>query len=362
MKKRWMKTLRDLVTLPTAAFREQEVIEYIRRWAEERRIDFRQDAVGNIVLQAGRPDPARRWVFSAHLDHPGFVTTRQQGRSVWAEFRGGVSSGYFKGAAVWLFAPDGPVRAEVQTVRLEKATRRRKCRLQLDRETDVPPGTVGMWDVDEWDVRNGVVHCRACDDLAGVAAVLCALDELNRSGQGSAAGLLTRAEEEGFVGALAACENRTLTEDGTWLVAIETSAAQPAARLGDGVVIRVGDKTRIFDPTLTGHVTKIATQLGKRDRYFSFIRRLMPGGTCESTAYCALGYRATGLCLPLGNYHNMGSKKIEAEQIHQNDYAGLVKLLVALAESDTDPEDTDAALRERLGQILESKRAEFDAE
>jgi endoglucanase len=145
------------------------------------------------------------------------------------------------------------------------------------------------------------------------------------------------------------------------VVAIETSKAQPAAKLGDGVVIRVGDKARIFDPCLTGHLVSVAGDLAKADHSFRFTRQLMPGGTCESTAFVMFGYTATGLCLPLGNYHNQGPRnRIAAEQINLGDFESLVKLLTGLARDKRKPADTDKALKARLDGLLDQRAKYLD--
>jgi len=155
---------------------------------------------------------------------------------------------------------------------------------------------------------------------------------------------------------VAACAAGSIAP-GAMIVAIETSKAQPAARLGDGVVVRVGDKVRTYDPALTAHVSAVAATLARRDRTFRFIRRLMPGGTCESTAYAMFGHTATGLCLPLANYHNMGrGGQIRPEQVHTGDFTSLVKLLTALAADRRRPADTDAELTRRLRTLLRTRR------
>jgi endoglucanase len=87
-----------------------------------------------------------------------------------------------------------------------------------------------------------------------------------------------------------------------------------------------------------GVLHHIATELASENRDFRFQRRLMDGGTCEATAFCAAGYRAGGLALPLGNYHNMqgldgGPAGIGAEHILVSDYVSEIELLVRLAES-----------------------------
>ena len=57
----------------------------------------------------------------------------------------------------------------------------------------------------------------------------------------------------------------------------------------------------------------------------------MDGGTCEATAYLEAGYTASGLCVALGNYHNCAvNGRIAAENIHLEDWRGLVKLMTAI--------------------------------
>lgn len=354
-----LKILRSLLSQPTAPFHEEAIAAEVHRWAGRRGVAFARDPAGNVLLEyrKGRPRGGARWVFSAHMDHPGFVARRQKGKSLWADFFGRVGGEYFLGSRVRFFAPDGQVIAAVAGKRRIENTPWFSCRLKLAEPVNVPVGTVGMWDLPAMRVRGRRLASRACDDVVGSAAVVCAIDEIASRGlDASVMGLLTRAEEGAFVGALAACEDGSIPR-GAMLIAIETSAAQPGAKLGDGVVVRVGDKVRTFDPSLTAHVAAVAEALAKRDRRFRWTRRLMPGGTCESTAYAAWGHTAAALCIPLANYHNQGpGGKIAAERIDLGDFASLVKLLVALAADRRSPADTDRALRKRLHAILRARR------
>lgn len=366
-----LDVLTEVLALPTAPFREQRVIEYVRKWADRAGADIQADAAGNLLIRVGpaprwTKTPRPTWLFAAHMDHPGFVVTRRQGRSVWAEFRGGVRREFFLGQRVRLIGAEGwDIPAVVQTCR--KAGRRGFFACRLGTETpasSVRPGDIGMWDVGPVHSDGQVVSARACDDLAGVAGVLCALARLQRCGEDLPApvwGLLTRGEEAGFVGALAACRDKSIPA-GALVVAIETSKAQPGAQLGDGVVVRVGDRSRIFDPSLTEAVWRTAQGLGRRDRHFSAVRMLMPGGTCESSAYSVLGWQATGLCLPLDNYHNMDTQAqtIAPERIHTADFTSLVKLLVELGGSEPDAGRADAEFVERLDGILKDRRELLD--
>src|SRR4030095_7886025 len=117
------------------------------------------------------------------------------------------------------------------------------------------------------------------------------------------------------------------------LIAIETSAMQPYAPQGAGVIIRVGDKTSIFNSALTYFLTQQADALAKKDKTFRYQRALMPGGTCEATVYDAFGYTAAAVCIPLGNYHNMhrARGKIGPEYIDIGDWKNMVKLFVHVA-------------------------------
>ena len=374
MNARRRRLLQGVLSCPTSPFCERAVIKYVRDWALRCGAAFAQDAAGNVLLSAtgaaglrrragARTPKAPMWVFTAHMDHPGFVVRRGRGRSVWAQFRGGVAKEYFPGSPVRLITAQGEFAATVTAVRKSEAPGSLECRLELigAGAADVPPGSIGMWGVPAFRSRNGRITARACDDLAGCAAILAAMEQIISSGaDAKVMGLLTRAEEVGFVGALAACRLGTIPA-GAMVVGIETSKAQPGARVGGGVVVRVGDKLRTFNESLTAHISAVAAGMAKTDKEFRFVRQLMPGGTCESTAFCALGHMAGALALPLGNYHNQHPRgRIAPEFIHEGDFDCLVDLLVALAGNKRTPADTDADLRRRLDGLLKSQQKTLD--
>jgi endoglucanase len=197
----------------------------------------------------------------------------------------------------------------------------------------------------------------ACDDLAGCAAALAALDRARGHAELRHLGvLLTRAEELGFVGALHAAKTGSIPSDAR-LLSIEASRASTDAPIGDGPVIRVGDAATVFDQELTNLVSRAAVKRGLRHQ-----RRLMSGGSCEATAFGVYGYRATGLCLPLGSYHNMGNlDEVEAgtgqgrplmEEISLEDFHGLVDLVLVAAEA----VDRESDLRDRLDAVYTESR------
>jgi putative aminopeptidase FrvX len=198
---------------------------------------------------------------------------------------------------------------------------------------------IARWKFPPPAVKNGLLHAPACDDLAGVAAALSAIDKIkNVSGLGHVGVLLTRAEEIGFVGAIAAAKNKSIPKSSR-LLCLETSRSFPESPIGGGPILRVGDKTSVFGPELTNAAATIL----RAQNNITWQRKLMPGGTCESTAFCEYGYVSTCLCLALGNYHNMKDvdgvlhrnkpAKVAPEIISINDYHGLVEMLVIVCRN-----------------------------
>jgi endoglucanase len=87
----------------------------------------------------------------------------------------------------------------------------------------------------------------------------------------------------------------------------------------------------IFDPSLTAALEAAASKVDG----LTFQRRLMDGGACEATAFCAAGYRASGVAVPLGGYHNAsdGEPGIVPETVMVDDYLSEVRLLTSLAHN-----------------------------
>jgi endoglucanase len=172
--------------------------------------------------------------------------------------------------------------------------------------------------------------------------------------------LFTRGEEVGFIGALSVVRGRALPR-GARIVSIEASLALPQAPQGAGPILRVGDRTSVFDDGLTRWLAQVATDLAaaKRSR-FRWQRQLMDGGTCEATAFQRFGYRCAGLCVPLGNYHNMSpGGRIAAESIRLGDLVGLTRWLEGLVRRDARRRRRGDPLRDRLVDSLRRRRADL---
>jgi putative aminopeptidase FrvX len=301
-----------ILAQPTAPFHEGAVRGEILRLLEScPHVTVQTDAFGNLIARYQRGEATPKLAFAAHMDHPGYVGDR---------FLGGVPEVY---------------RAH------KPATR--------------DFGGFAMWDLPAFELREGRIFSRACDDLIGCAAIVSMFHELERLEATAAVyGLFTRAEEVGFVGAIAMAKARVLPES-VVIVSLETSSERGGAcRMGDGVIVRVGDRTSIFDSAATSALSHWA-----RESQIPFQRCLMSGGTCEATAYQLYGYRTAALCVALGNYHNCGpDEKIDSEFVALADAEAMARLCTVAASAGDLPDPVEA-LRDRLEREFEQYRAYF---
>lgn len=353
---RHLALLIDLLRQPTAPFREQHVVEFVTGVLQRRRIPHFLDPVGNVVVGCasraeylrlagarGR-EPLR--VYIAHLDHPGFHGVRwlAPGR-LRARWHGGGPTRHLRGAAAWL-ADDvgGRYQGRIRAARLTRGGGTiDSVEIDLGRLAARPPADrlygglrfrAPVW-------RAGRrLYAHVADDLVGVFAVLAtAIAHRQRRARAPFLGLLTRAEEVGFVGAVGHFELGWLARArrDAVCISLETSRALPQAEIGKGPVVRLGDRRTVFAPDALDVLTRVAQQhLPGRHQ-----RRIMDGGTCEATAATVYGLRAIGVSVPLGNYHNQsfeggpdarGPGGPAPEFVHLDDVDGLVRLCRALLE------------------------------
>ena len=296
------KIVEPLLRCPTAPTFEGAVADEICRQLGGRvGIRIERDPFGNLIaLRSGSTQA--RYAFVAHMDHPGWRLQPKE------EFLGGV-------------------RPELQ-----------------DKGKIRSFGEFGMWDLPEFVVEGARLFSRACDDLIGCSAIIGVLTLLEESrSSASAYGIFTRAEEVGFIGAIELAKSGRLDPDLT-VISLETSAERPPARMGAGPIIRVGDRTSIFDSDVTALLVETA-----KSRELPYQRCLMDGGTCEATAFQLFGYRSAALTIVLGNYHNCTpDSRIDAEYIELTDLEGLIALGMAIVTETKSVAGTRDALRNRL--------------
>ncbi len=350
--------LDDLFSQPAAPYRETHPRAAVLRLCAAARIPRFDDPAGNLVLgAASRADLRRKLdartgeplrVFVAHFDHPGFHGVRWEAADrLRVRWHGGGPVKRLAGAAVWLADSENwRGKGRLQDVRLspggrgvESAVVRARC----------PPGRrpaasalFGGLDFRASHWRAGrLLHARAADDLAGIyAAAVTARTVYGRRPSPRAddfLAVLTRAEEVGFVGFLAHLDLGWLTAARRPLavISLEASRTLPGAEIGQGPVVRLGDRAAVFDPA----TVRVLETVARATLPGRFQRRLMDGGTCEAAAAMAFGLSAAGLCVPLGNYHNQslqggpdsrGPDGPAPEHVHLDDLAGLAAICRAL--------------------------------
>ncbi len=387
----WLLALADI---PTVAGGEHRVVGWVKAWLAERQdLTMTEDEHGNLTVRfADEPASDAPLYLTAHLDHPAFVVDRVVSPSVVElAFRGGVMDEYFKDARVVLIDRDDHTIRGTIAERVDGANPKFKTFLcELDRDDgSLRPGDIARWDLPEAEITTiDGVECAAtfaCDDLAALAAALAAIDELRRlRAAGEAAGdvrlLMTRAEEVGFIGAIGACKSGTI-EPGARLIALENSRSFPDSPIGGGPIVRVGDRITIFTPELTAAIAQVAEKVSgapaqptaaqKQSEMptWRWQRKLMAGGACEASVFCAFGHSSTCVCLPLGNYHNMADLtaaqagtnteplRVGREYIAVSDYHGLVDLLLACCVELTDPAGARmSSFRSRVDSLWDDLR------
>ncbi|HEY2084336.1 MAG TPA: M20/M25/M40 family metallo-hydrolase [Verrucomicrobiae bacterium] len=317
-----------LMRHPAAPFFEHAVRAEVEKICAEHRLDFKRDKFGNVIVRLQTDRKIRPFVLAAHLDHPGFEIVRQLSSKSWlARFLGGVLDSYFRRGTPVRLMPGG-IAAELG----RRPGKEKEFELRTREPLKEPP-QFAVWDLEDFAVRNGRIHGRACDDLIGVASILATLIEIKRRrARVNVIGVIARAEEIGFLGAMAVAANKGLPKN-SLVVSLETSRELPRVKMEQGVILRVGDRTSVFDSEAMRFLGEVAAGLKLQNKKFQFQRALMSGGTCEATAYQEFGFQTAAVCVALGNYHNCGERnRIRAEFVSVADALGMVSLLAAAAK------------------------------
>jgi endoglucanase len=324
------KLLEEILSQPSAPFREAHVIALVERVLAEGGVPHFRDPTGNIVIGAASAkdyaallrekthEPLR--LFVAHMDHPGFHGVSARGDSeLEIRWHGGSPLEHLEGARMWLASAGGWLGHGTLTAPKMLASGRalESATVKLERPLSLPATEVYggfAFRAPQW--REGDrIYTKAADDLVGAYAIVSLALELFGAKNGSKRkskknsktrppllGLLTRAEEVGFIGAIGHFElgwhlraRRPLL-----CVSLETSRALPGAEIGKGPVVRLGDRYTVFD----AWSLRVFTELAAAALPGAHQRRVMDGGTCEATAATAYGLPCVGISVPLGNYHN----------------------------------------------------------
>src|SRR6185437_1338777 len=204
-----------LMRHPSAPFHEHAVRAEVEAICRENNLEFKRDKFGNVMVRL-RTAKTRPFVLAAHMDHPGFEIVRRLSAKSWlAKFLGGVPDEYFRvGVPLRLVYAGGPPKGGTTSAKLgRRSGKAKEFELHAKRAVNGMPA-FAVWDLEDFAVRNGRIHGRGCDDLIGVASILATLIQLKRTrARAHVIGVIARAEEIGFLGAMAAAASDTLPKN-----------------------------------------------------------------------------------------------------------------------------------------------------
>ncbi|MCM2324047.1 MAG: hypothetical protein NDJ90_12375 [Oligoflexia bacterium] len=358
-----LELLTSILSQPTAPFRERHVISLLKHRLASSGVPHFSDAIGNIVvgvesekkyraLLAKRDPREPLRLFIAHMDHPGFHGASWLSPTRLAvKWHGGTPVVHLQGADVWLGSAQGwETRGTLQETTLLSSGRALDTAVievpeALSAKFPEPAGLFGGFRFREPVWKEGkLIYTKAADDLVGAFAIVSLARHLWQGRKRKSAtppfiGLLTRAEEVGFIGAIGHFERGYLARRKRDLlcVSLETSRTLPGAEIGKGPIVRLGDRSTVFDPG----ALRVFSDLALKSLPDAHQRRIMDGGSCEATAATAYGLPAIGISIPLGNYHNQGfeggpdcrgPEGPAPEFVHLDDVQGLLRLCVELLE------------------------------
>src|SRR4030042_3976651 len=100
----------EILSLPTAPFGEQAVIEWVEAFVAKRpALSLRRDRWGNLLIRYPGKRGTRRLVFAAHMDHPGFTALGTNAKGVLVcRWCGGVPQRVFRGGRARFFSGGKP--------------------------------------------------------------------------------------------------------------------------------------------------------------------------------------------------------------------------------------------------------------
>lgn len=353
--------LTQLLSQPTAPFREHAVMTRVASVLKQASVPFFYDPLGNMIIGCTSgaeylhlvrrkiAEPLK--IFIAHTDHPGFHGVRWLSATrLKIKWHGGSPTQHLTGSRVWLATSSGLWgEGRLDRVRLLKSKQAiATAEVSMARAAAPKPKANELFG--GFKFRSAVwrsgkkIYTKAADDLVGVFAIVSTALDFHKKNRGKHSwpflGLLTRAEEVGFVGAIGHFDLEWLApaQRPIICVSLETSRTLPGALIGKGPVVRLGDRRTVFNPDYLKVLTDVAEQSlpGKHQR------RIMDGGACEATAATAFGLPAIGISVPLGNYHNQGLEGgpdcrgpngPAPEFVHVDDIQGMLNLCQNLLQA-----------------------------
>lgn len=340
------KIVEGVFNQPTAPFREEWVLRHVKSQLEKLKMPYATDKWGNIyagVSKVSKLKSTNRLALVAHTDHPGFHLIKTLKKTNTSETWQAKWFGGFppkpKDSKVAIYHPKHPGLVSVGKIISTKIPPKdRLFEIKVDSKAmkfSLKKSCFGAFNFPGFQLKGTRINTRCADDLAGVSIILGTISKLSKKERKNFLGIFTRSEEVGFVGAMALLEGRILGPKNS-VISLEASKQLPQARIGKGPVIRLGDRSTLFSSGVTKRLDMAANKLALASKSFCTQRRILPGGSCEATAFNLYKIPAGGLALPLGNYHNQKSDGTPGPEIIDiRDYQRAVHLCVRVYQDMT---------------------------
>ena len=356
--------LERVASPPTVPYHEWRALDAIAAELRTLGLVVEADRYGQLFTHlANRSGPAakRSLVFVAHTDHPGFEIVEANGSRGLARFRGGIDPKYFRTSFPVIVhrdgAGDGHRAQGVNYVSDPVLPDWSAGYCEIHAERDLAVGDWAVLDMPAFERRGPELHLRSADDLAGCGLIIAMLGELrDETRPFDVHAVFTRAEESGLFGARLIAEDQRIPKD-AYVVSVEASNSRYAPA-GAGIVVRAGDYHNTFSNEAERYLRVAQERIATRGIVAQ--RRLLPGGTCEASAFVRLGWVATGIALPNTGYHNAGADdRLVPEMIRIDDVlSGIALSAEAAVAAGEDAEESwwpdvrevPADIRERLAR------------
>lgn len=341
-----MQILKRIANIPTASFYEdlmvKELFDIFREMFEfKNKVNWHQDSYGNVHLnyRGGVPN-SLHVIYVVHMDHPAFHLELLEGKVI-AEMAGCFNSEWIVGSRVKLYSNFNEVAKGKIISKFPDNSGKNRSLYVVEPDVIIDKDLCfAMLDLGDLEVKDGFIRASVLDDYASIAMTIAAFQQIIQNNEAiNVSVVFHKAEEVGFIGAYTVASNDMYPKNAL-VYSIETSsrlarrnpkdALIEIAQLGKGIIIRTGDKMTPaynMDAVMLAHLSALKHRIQVQE-----LR--MYGGSCEATLYCALGYRAAGLCLALNGWHNGlldGEGTVCKEEVSQRDFETGIDLMVAMA-------------------------------
>lgn len=309
-----IEIFKELAAEPSIPFKEWRVREKIWQIGTKFNLTPRSDQFGNLIFHISKGKNDISIALVAHMDHPGFEITKVENKG-WVEGKilGGIEDNYLKDAELIIFSDKRRVNGKVVD-RLDDD----RWKIKFIGKASPKIGDIAIFNLKDYVIDGRYIYGRQVDDLIGCALGLEVFRRIYEYQSELTAFdlylILTRAEEEGFIGTSGIISSKLLPKE-TFIINLEASKAINGIVPGNGPIIRVGDAQRTFNVEVENILNSAYKELSNQRKDIKVQRALMTGGMCEASAYQMLGnYKVTGLVIPLENYHNQGESGLLIEE------------------------------------------------